>query len=61
MEGKTDRRAGFEMALAFADKDGKIHTFTNDTEKGGGTIAQKAVQADSGKSWSEIWKIYIPK
>lgn len=61
MEGVENRRAYFEMALAFVNNHGNVYTFKNDISKGGGVIADHVASSNSQKSWSDIWRVYSPR
>jgi len=57
MAGENDRTVKFMNAVAYADAEGRVTTFTDDIS-GQMTIQPTQVH---GKAWSELWGIFIPE
>ena len=58
LHGKENRNCKWVSCLAYADKNGKIITFEDDSEQG--TIAEEIYpECSSKKARSQFWRIYI--
>ena len=57
MEGKYDRRAYAESALAYIDETGVLYEFS--AREPDGHIATK-VRKGENAGWGDLWKIFIP-
>ncbi|MEU0171589.1 non-canonical purine NTP pyrophosphatase [Streptomyces iakyrus] len=53
------RACRFASAAVYADADGQLHTFADDT-RGPGTIAPTPNRGNGPRSWSDLWSIFIP-
>jgi inosine/xanthosine triphosphate pyrophosphatase family protein len=53
------RACRFASAAVYADADGQLHTFADDT-RGPGTIATTPNRGNGPRSWSDLWSIFIP-
>lgn len=58
MKGKTDRSAYFTSSLVYIDELGKEHIFEDSPLRG--VITETIDNYESEKSWSELFKIFIP-
>ena len=58
MQTMSDRSAYFTSALVYVDAAGTAHTFTGDPYTG--TITREIATVDTGETWSELGKIFIP-
>jgi non-canonical purine NTP pyrophosphatase (RdgB/HAM1 family) len=54
-----NRTCRFASAAVYADADGRLNTFAEDT-RGPGTIAAVPVRGNSPRSWSDLWSIFVP-
>jgi len=57
MSGEENRAAKFMNAVAYADAEGRITTFTDDIS---GQMTQQSTKIH-GKAWSELWGVFIPE
>ncbi|MBE4741419.1 non-canonical purine NTP pyrophosphatase [Streptomyces caniscabiei] len=54
------RTCRFASAAVYADADGELHTFADDTREPG-TIAMAPDRGHGSRSWSDLWSIFVPK
>lgn len=59
MQGKTDRSAYFLSSLVYIDEQGDEYIFEDEPYHG--VITEEIDDYDSETSWSELYKIFIPK
>lgn len=58
LDKHKDRSAYFLSSLVFIDRNGKEYVFED--EPYNGTISEKIVDIDHEKSWSDLFKVFIP-
>lgn len=54
------RACRFASAAVYADEDGELHTFADDTRRPG-TIAAVSERGDGPRSWLDLWSISVPE
>lgn len=53
------RTCRFASAAVYADADGRLKTFAEDT-RSSGSIAAAPDRGNSPRSWSDLWSIFVP-
>ncbi|MFI0808149.1 non-canonical purine NTP pyrophosphatase [Streptomyces echinatus] len=54
------RTCRFASAAVYADADGALHTFADDSRKPG-TIAPAPDRGTGPRAWSDLWSIFVPE
>ncbi|MGW2890804.1 non-canonical purine NTP pyrophosphatase [Streptomyces griseoruber] len=55
-----NRTCRFASAAVYADAEGALHTFADDSRKPG-TIAPAPDRGSGLRSWSDLWSIFVPE
>jgi non-canonical purine NTP pyrophosphatase (RdgB/HAM1 family) len=58
MEGETDRTCYFEDSIGYTEDGKAVNVFTSTNP---GRVSLNIDKANNSKSWSDVWKIFIPE